>query len=250
MRCKARLLAACLILAAAPSAFAESFTVSIDSLTFAQGQTTGTLNVMISNTSAVPLGLTEFGFAFQITPVNSAPPELGFVDPQPQPFSSSDYVFSGNSLDNTFNSPLGNVSKANTPADTYIGGDATYDGSDVAISSTTGSLLLPQLQVTLSPQFLQSAGTFNISLVAGSNGESPTSPNSDTFFASNDPNSPTGLDNQSFTTNVGTVTIPGVVPEPSSIVLLAAGGLSTLLACLVHRYKNLDTHQVSAKLPT
>jgi PEP-CTERM motif len=239
MRWKARLLAASLILAAAPSAFAEAITVNIGSLTFAQGQTTGTLDVMISSTTGAPVNLTAFGFEFLITPVNSAPPELAFVDPQPQPFSSSSYVFFGNSADNIAGATLGGVSTTSTPGDTYSGSDGTNDGSNVVLSSATGSMLLTQLQVTLSPQFLQTAGTFDISLIPGSYGGSPATPSPDVFFIANDPNSPAGFDYENYQSNVGTVIIPAVVPEPSSIVLLAAGVLSGLLAFLLRRYRGL-----------
>jgi hypothetical protein len=238
MRWKVRLLTACLILAATPSAFA-GFVVNIDSLSFAQGQTTGTLNVSISSTDGSPVNLTAFGFNFQIAPVNSAPPELIFVDPQPQPFSSLNYVFYNNSADQFAGAMLGNVSTTSTPNDTYSGSDGTNDGSNVVISSTTGTFLLLQLQVSLSPQFLQTAGTFDISLIPGSYGGPPASPSSEVFFVASDPNSPSGVDYENFTSNVGTVTIPAVVPEPSSIALLATGVLSTLLAFRLRRQKAL-----------
>ncbi len=235
MSWKNRLLAAFVLLITAQAADAELI-VNIGSLNLAAGQTTGTVDVTISSSDGSSINLNSFGFNFLITPENGAPPELAFVDPQPQPFGATNYVFA-DSFDNDITSPLGNVSTTSTPNDTYSGSDATGDFSNVAIPSIAGPKLLTQLQVMISPQFLQTKASFNISLVPGSYAGSPATPSSEVFFTAADLSAPGGFDYLTFQSNFGTINIPTAVPEPSSIVLLVVSFLLTPLIVLFGQRK-------------
>ncbi len=171
---------------------------------------TGTVDVTIRSTDLVSGNpLATFGFAFRITP--SGPGGLDFLNPQSDvELTDPAYVFVGNSANFVTSSPLGSVS-----GDSYAGGDGTFDGNAVRV--TTPKLLV-RLDLTAAAG---SAGQrFTISLV-----NSPAS----TFFKD------ALFDDVSYTSVAGTVTVaPAAVPEPSTLAsaasaLLSSAALSTVL---------------------
>ena len=152
-----------------------------------------------------------------------------FVDPQPQPFGDSRYVFYQNSLVNP--GPLGSVSNApgSPPGTLYSGSDGTLDSNNVTF---TGSKLLTRLEVAINPALIQAAGSFRISLVPGSY-DGLSTPDANTFFTSSDVAG--GTTYQAFLSTTGIITVPAVVPEPSSILLVAAGVLLVPMAARARR---------------
>jgi hypothetical protein len=233
MTWKSRLLTVCLALAAAPSAFGELM-VSIGNSTIQQGQSNATFSVTLASSDGSPIGVNSFGFEFLIIPINNAPAELMFAVSQPQPFLDPTYLFDNNSADQGYVS-LGNVSQTNTPNDTYSGSDGTADGTNVTVSSLTGSKLLTNIEVSLSPLYLQTAGTFEVVLLPSSYAGAPASASPNTFFTAADASNPNGYDQLPFTSNVGIITVSTVIPEPPSILLLATGAIVPFVLLLARR---------------
>ncbi len=227
MKPRIQLLAVLMTLAITTRGSAE-LVVTIGNANLANGQ--ATVDVTLGNNGTVPLSLDQFGFEFQIVPVGNAPAELSFVNPQPQPFADPAYVFYGNSLATP---TLGAVMTTGTLNDTYLGGDATADGSNVTIPAGSSSFLLTQLTVSLNGLYLKTPGMFQIVLTPSSLAASG-SPSADTFFQYAD--SQGNEHYLDYTSNAGTITIPtiaggpGSVPEPSSLAMVAAGTVFGLLA--------------------
>ena len=114
--------------------------ISIGSTSITPG---GTGSVDVTIESEAPLGdlLSLFSFEFRVN--TGGPTQLDFSNPQgDSQLSDADYVFSGDSLAAAF-PPVGAVSGTIAPNDTFIGGDATFSGSDVTVLGT------PQLLVRL-----------------------------------------------------------------------------------------------------
>lgn len=186
--------------------------VSMGDTTLTTGSS-GYVPVSISSDSNEPLSSTAF--EFRIT--TAGPTRLEFTD-SPDPasdptFSDAGYVFFGNSLFETLDLPLGFSTTTNVPGDTFIGGDATLDSSDVVVGTT--NLLLVYLPVTtltdLPPDV---SDTFTVSLVPV-DGDGSTG---NTNFSDAD------FNNHDFNSVAGMVTITSV-PEPGSWLLLVTGAL-------------------------
>ncbi len=188
--------------------------------------TVGNVSVAAGSTAYVPVyirsdsgqSLASTNFEFLITTAGAT--RLAFQD-SPSPaadptFSDSSYVFFGNSLDETFDLSLGTASLTTVPNDTFIGGDATADFSDVGLS--TSDLLLAMLPVTAVTVLPPVAGdTFTIRLV----------PTSAAGFSGNTGFGDSGGQFGTFSSFAGSVTI---VPEPSSW-LMALAAAATLFGC-------------------
>lgn len=203
--------AVCVLLGTMCASASANMVISIDSLTLQAGQA-GDVNVWISSDALGGELLNSFGFEFRIATAGST--RLEFVDPQPDSqLTESNYVFSGNSGDANVPTPVGTVSTVVTPNDTFIGGDFTNDFSDVTVSSSP--LLLATLRVTADTVLPPGDGdSFTVSLVDGLS----------TYFASN------ANPSLSYRSSSGTVTIQAaVVPEPSSLLIVASGGVFFLL---------------------
>ena len=212
-------LAACLGLFATPAANAN-YLITVGNISISPG-TTGYLPVYIAG--GVSQGLASTSLEFRITTGGSTRLEfLSSPAPALDPtFTDVNYVFFGNSLDETFDLPLGTASLSVVPNDTFIGGDATSDFSDVPVA--TSDLLLAWLPITTLTAVPPVAGdTFTISLVP----VSASGLDGNTGFADSSGEYAT------FSSQPGTVT---VVPEPSSWLLAILGIVN--LVPLVRRAK-------------
>jgi hypothetical protein len=119
------------------------------------------------------------------------------------------------------------VSTTNVPNDTFLGGDLTGDGADIAGSLT--NVLLAYLPVTTSQALPPVAGdVFTVSLVPGSDDE----PNGISGF--------TGFADSAgayypFSSTAGTVTI---VPEPTSTAFCLTATMLYASNALWKRWRN------------
>ena len=197
----------CLCVSATTVAKADVF-VTVGNISVSPGAT-AYLPVYIQ--SDVGDFLASTNFEFRIT--TGGPTRLEFSN-SPSPafdptFSDSEYIFVGNSLDETFDLSLGTASLSVVPNDTFIGGDATADLSDVTIPSS--NLLLAELPITTSTALPPVAGdTFTISII----------PISGSDFIGNTGFADSSGQFASFSSVSGTVTI---VPEPSPWLLAVLG---------------------------
>ncbi len=175
--------------------------ISIGSNNIAAGQSGSVAVYISSNTPGSSIDLDTYNFEFQITTL-SGPDHLQFATNQGDPYSDKTYVFYQDSGAEGY--PLGNVSTQGTPNNTYIGGDYTSDGAEVAVGDP---MLLTTLTVTTATGLPPVSGdTFLISLIQDSN----------TYFQD-------GGMNLNFTTNPGKITVEpaNFVPEPPSAVMAA-----------------------------
>jgi hypothetical protein len=141
MRLRSLLQALLLCIGIASSAQA-SLNITIGDLALSPGGT-GYVNVSLSGEGDL---LAAFYFEFLISPASGATSRLQFVNPQPDPqLTDPEYVFFGNSLNVEWGSPVGSVLDIPDPGATFVGGDATSDGKNVAV---TGEKLLARLEVT------------------------------------------------------------------------------------------------------
>jgi hypothetical protein len=173
---------------------------------------TGVVDFTISSTTGTD-ALSSFNVQLQIS-VLSGGSFLQFTPTQPNPTSSSNYVFAGNSFGANNSLPFwGPPTLTVTPNDTISGGDKTANSASVTIPTSPGSLLMEV-------QFQAAAGSavgdsFAISLVPSSG-----LGNSQTFFD----NQNTAL-NFTSTAAVVTLSAPAASPEPSSLVLTGLASL-------------------------
>lgn len=175
---------------------------------------TGFVDVFVSS-DADPLTpdiLDSFSAHFLITPVGGAVVNgLQFTDPQSDSqLGHANYVFFGNSLLNSLSLPLGLVSTSTNANDTYIGGDATFDGLGVALDNTTSPYLL--FRFGLDATLANIGDQFQMTLINdGSTSFQDTAP------------LPLALSSSSF--NTFTIT---AVPEPATGGVLLAGTVAGL----------------------
>jgi hypothetical protein len=186
--------------------------VSVADITLAPGGN-GFVDVRIRSTANDTLD--TFGVEFRITTFFGIN-RLEFVGPPSDTqLGDLDYIFAGDSAAAMIGPPAGLISTMFMPNDTYVGGDGTFSGLGVTVPAT--DRLLVRLELTAATALAPKAGDiFTISLVS--------SPN--TFFRDS------GFSEIDFVSSPGTVTIAGaaaIVPEPSSLTLLAMGGFSFLI---------------------
>ena len=198
------------------------FVVTIGSAAVAQGGT-GTVDVLIRSTGTGGDKLSSFGFEFQVTP--TGPRHLDFRNPQlDAQLGAVNYVFAGDSGDLVSTLPVGAVKSVSGGTNNqFIGGDDTNSGGDVTVTSDK---LLVRLNLTAATSAAPIVGdSFTISLI----------PSAFTDFRSaNNALIP-------FTSTPGVVRITGV-PEPSAVLLFAAGAALTLSAST--RFRRSD-HRAS-----
>ncbi len=196
--------------------------VSIGSPTIPQGGT-GTLDVFLTSnaSSSSPDLLNNYAFTLQIT----GPNELQFSPSQSFAYlSSSQYVFAGDSTNQTTSSAGGTVAMTVYSNDTFVGTDSTSSGNRVSLSSANAPVLLAAL--TLDATITSPGDSYAISLIPSS-GNGSMSSSIHTFFDVVD-FSNTGLETSAvpFASMPGTVTISAAsVPEPSSIIPALTGML-------------------------
>ncbi len=194
--------------------------ISLSNSTVAPGGT-GMMDIAVTFNSSDTLS--AFGLELLITPINGATSLLQFTTAQLDPYGNPNYVFAGESVGSDLGVPFwGPPSASGThyPYDTISGGDS--DGSTlgyVTIPPNAGEaysyLATVQFQA---PRRATLGDQFQISLV------------NDPSFTYFDDQNGVPLDYSVGSTG-GTVTIASVVPEPSSLTLLALSGLSGLLLC-------------------
>ena len=194
--------------------------IALSDVTLAPGGT-GTMDITVTSNNSDTLS--AFGLELLITPVGNPTSLLQFTTAQLDPYGNPNYVFAGESLGSDLGVPFwGPPSASGThyPYDTISGGDSD-DGSTlgyVTVPPNAGGaysyLATVQFQA---PQGATLGDTFNISLV------------SNPLFTYFDDRNGNPLTINSITG--GTVTITSVVPEPSSLTVVALSGLSGLLWC-------------------
>ena len=192
--------------------------IAVGDIALSQGGS-GYVPVTIQSTAGT--SLVDFtAFQFQIDTASGR--LLEFEDsPFPDPtFGASNYVFLGNSADQTVMSGLGTASTTNVAGDTFIGGDFTADGTSVMVPELPAMLLvdLPVTAVTA-----LAGDVFTISLVPLADA-SPTGLDGNTGFS-------TGGTFMPYTSQSGMVTITtnSSVPEPGSLTLIGFSALGLLV---------------------
>jgi len=187
--------------------------ISLDNVTVAPGGT-GTMDIFVTSNNNDPLSL--FSLTLQITQMPGTTSFLTFTGGV-DPYNNPNYVFSGESFNVNNGIPFWGLPFPTIYTnDSISGGDAANPlGAFVTIPSTAGgpNSLLATVQ-------FQALGTnpgdqFLISVVSATTEFDDQNGNPLTI------NSITG----------GTVTITSVVPEPSSLTVVALSGLSGLLWC-------------------
>lgn len=188
----------------------------------------GTVDFTISSTTGTDT-LSSFNVQLQITPLSGGS-FLQFTTVQPDPYSRSNYVFSGNSFGAANGIPFwGPPTTTTTPNDTISGGDSTNNGGFVTISQAPGSLLM-------SVQFQSAAGSsvgdsFSIALAPSSG-----SGTGQTFFDDQNSNPV----NYTSSAAVVTLTAPSSTPEPSSFALTGLASLGFVFYRRRSRRKKLE----------
>jgi hypothetical protein len=172
---------------------------------------TGTMNFLITSNSGDTLS--QFTFELLITPNVGTTSQLQFTNSQSDPYTSSMYVFHGESLGADVSTPFWSLPlTTNYAGDSILGGDVD-DGTGptpgfVTIPSAAGGahsyLGTVQFQA---PSTAVLGDTFQISLLTGAN----------TSFLDQNGN-PLSLQS----TSLGTVHIAAPVPEPSALMLMTS----------------------------
>ena len=180
---------------------------------------TATVTFAISDTSAEQLAGFQLQLQLTTTPSNAGVLQFSSLSAQPDPFGNSNYVFYGNSFDQSpppsafWDSVTSTV--IGGPLDIATGGDLANTGS----TSFPGNFILATVQVDATNAVV--GDTYQIALVPANS-----------YFQD-----PSG-DNLSYTSTAATITIvSGVsaVPAPSSFVLVGIGGLT----CLLYYWRSL-----------
>jgi hypothetical protein len=198
--------------------------VDVGSLNLPVGQS-GIVDVTIRSTGNDLLD--TFGGEFQISTLGGT--QLEFVSPPTDTqLSDPGYLFAGDSAAALIGPPAGIVQSNGSNNNTYLGGDGTLSGNGVAVPGV--ATLLLHLLVTASTASPPQAGdVFTISLIPGPS----------TFFV--DPS----FSSIPVISNPGTVTITAsTVPEPTSLLVWAFGGLVTAGAM---RRRRLGGHSTTAE---
>jgi len=190
----------------------------------------GTIDITVTSNNNDTLS--AFGLELLITLGTPTPTSLltftGGIDPS---YSSSSYVFFGQSSNSDYGSPFWGAPYQSSPvtgyaSDSISGGDSADPLAGPGyVSITSTPLLLATVQFQAAPGATP-GDTFQISLV-------PTNPLL-TYFQYDQ--NPDHLLN--YTSAPGTVTIASAVPEPSSLTIVALSGLSGLLLCYVRGRKH------------
>ena len=187
--------------------------ISLSNVSLAPGGT-GTMDINVTSNSSDTLS--AFNLELLITPVGTPTSLLQFTSSQPDFSGNPSYVFANESL-------LGPAfwstppTTTNYPNDTIFGGDFAYSNGAFSYVTITGTSLLATVQFQ-APLGATLGDQFQISLV------------NDPSFTYFDDQNGNAL-NYSVGSTGGTVTITSVVPEPSSLTVVALSGLSGLLWC-------------------
>ena len=216
-----------LLIASAIPARAD-LVVSIVGTTATQGGT-GTLDVYLSSTAdpSSPDLINDYAFTLQIRPNTVG--NLAFSGSQGFGYlNNGNYVFFGNSADYIAGlaspPPVGGILETTVYAnDTFLGFDSTNDFSSIALSSSSGQVLLATL--TLDASITSADESFTVSLVPPTGSGSSGGGIASSYFNVVDSNF-NELSAVPFTSTPGTVMIvAAAIPEPASVVL----GLSAIL---------------------
>jgi hypothetical protein len=201
-----------LMMCAAPAR--ADFIISIGNTTVPQGGT-GTVDVFLSSTAGPlsPDQLNNLGFTLQIT----GPHELQFASSQSFAYlNDPQYIFAGDSTNQSTSSPGGSVSTTVYANDTFIGSDSTASGNPVSLSTSSGQVLLATL--SLDAAVTNIGDSYAIGLVPTS-GNGSIGSSTSTFFDVFDFSTGAETSAVPFTSTPGIVTITGsTVPEPRAIV--------------------------------
>jgi hypothetical protein len=195
--------------------------VSVSDLTLPAGDT-GFVDVNIRSDSGDLLQF--FQLELRIEPVGVPGTRLEFTAVQPDPqLTDPDYVFFGDSFAQIVGVPVGSVSTAVVPGDTFSGGDFTFSFSDVVVGATDE--LLARLEVTADTGLPPIPGDqFTVSVI------SANSFFVDSQFSLNGQFNPIPFDSTPGTVTIASAT---VIPEPASLTLFCLGGLG--IAAARHR---------------
>jgi len=180
----------------------------------------GTIDITVTSNNPSGDTLAAFGLELLITRGTSAS-FLTFTGGI-GPYGNSNYVFFGQSSNSDISIPFWGAPYQSSPvtgypSDSITGGDSADSSGPGYVTITSTSLLLATVEFQAQPG-APLTDQFQISLV--------NDPNFTYFQYDQNP-----LDLLKYTSTPGTVTITSVIPEPSSLTLLALSGLSGLLWC-------------------
>jgi hypothetical protein len=201
--------------AAVPACVRGDVLISFQGSTIPTGGT-GLVDVFISSNAPVtaPDIVDSFSVKFRITPqAGSVSSGLQFIDPQSDSqLQLPHYIYNGNSL--FAPGPVGAVSTASNTNDTYIAGDATFDGQGRSLDINSTPLLLFRLD--LSAATAANGDRFSLEML-----NDPATSFLDTGF------SQLSIDSSSYAPLTLTA-----VPEPGSVAVILTG---TVAAAIRHR---------------
>jgi len=204
--------------------------ISIGNASVTQGGT-GTVDVLLTNTSQSPDLINNYAFQLQITNNGADNTQLAFSGNQVFGYISNTslnpaYLFLGDSsVAQPPPSPVGSPGQTVYPNDTFTGADSTSSGNPVSLSSGSTYLLASLTVTTLTGSSPLIGDAFTISLVLTS-GTGSLYANPNTYFDNFDFNGGSEFSPTPFTSTSGTVNIVGAaIPEPASII----SGLTALL---------------------
>lgn len=221
MRNYLSLLSLAFILAVVATPARADLLITFNSPTITQGGT-GTLDVYLSSNASLssPDLLNNFAYTIQISGTNN----LQFSSAQSFSYlTNSQYIFAGDSENQSTSTPGGVVTKTVYANDTFVGFDSTASGHSISLSSSSTHVLLAAL--TVDATITNPGDTYTVSLIPAS-GDGSMNSNSQTYFDVLDLGTGNETSAVPFSSTSGTVTISAAaVPEPSSIVQ----GLTALL---------------------
>jgi len=193
--------------------------ISIGNASVTQGGT-GTVDVLLTNTSQSPDLINNYAFQLQITNNGADNTQLAFSGNQDFGYISNTslnpaYLFLGDSsVAQPPPSPVGSPGQTVYPNDTFTGADSTSSGNPVSLSSGSTYLLASLTVTTLTGSSPLIGDAFTISLVLTS-GTGSLYANPNTYFDNFDFNGGSELSPTPFTSTSGTVNIVGAaIPEP------------------------------------
>ena len=194
----------CLVMGTTSSRAAN---ISVSSAVFSPTDASISIQVLLENNTASILNLAAFSFELEVTPIS--PTRVEF-DPTSQPDSLTDpnYVFYGNSSDQTTPTTPWAVKSTNGGVNNdFVFSDITDNTLNMSVAANSSKLLA------------------NIRLVLGSGAARPQSGDIFTlsFVAAGTSIIDENLAPVTFTTGTGTLT--AAVPEPSTYALALAGSL-------------------------
>jgi len=203
---------ACLLIGFSVSRAAN---ISVSSAVFSPTDSSISVQVLLENNTSSVLNLAAFSFELEVTPVSPRRVEFDAIS-QPDSLTNANYVFFGNSADQTTpTTPWAVNSTGSGVNNDFVFSDTTDNTLNMSVAANSSKLLA------------------NIRLVPGSGAARPQSGDVFTlsFVAAGTSIIDENLAPVTFTTGTGTLT--AAVPEPSTYALALIG--SGLMATVARR---------------